>query len=201
MVAFYIVTKGGHPFGEERHRLDNLLKGNPVDLDKVEDISTKDLITWMLSHNPRERPSAEEALKHPYLQSEEEKFEMLCSVGNQTEIKREDSRSDVVRMLNSNPDNWKALMERRYLKFLCNGKRYNSSWTSCLRLIRNVNQHWNDHPRPRPNVFDLIGDPQQYFLQLFPNLPVQVHKIIRTSDWRKRPELSKYFAQMKITYV
>ena len=195
MIAFYIVTKGGHPYGEERFRLDNLLKGNPADMCKVKDLSSNDLITWMLSHDPEKRPSAEEALKHPYLQSKEHKFELLCKIGNQMEIKTGNANSDVVRKLNSGPKDWRALIKPSIFKYLCNGKQfhYSSSWSDCLRLIRNVKEHWGDEPRPRPEVFYLVGDPQTYFLNLFPNLPVEVHRIVRETDWKQRPELKNYF--------
>ena len=89
MVAYYVVTKGQHVFGEEIDRLRNLHDGNPVGLDRLLDPFLKDLLSWMLSHDPNDRPSAEQALKHPYLQTAEEKFEMLCKVGNEVEIKTE----------------------------------------------------------------------------------------------------------------
>jgi serine/threonine-protein kinase/endoribonuclease IRE1 len=203
MVAFYILTKGEHPFGEEPDRLRNLLDGNPVYLDKLEDKpAAKKLISWMLSYEPKDRPSAQEALKHPYLQSKEEQFEMLCKVGNQQEIKKGDAKSDVVRQLNSDPKDWRSLMNADVLKYLSTdplkGEKfhYKPLWTDCLRLIRNIKEHWQDRPRPRPQpeAFYLVGDPQEYFLNVFPNLPVVVHEIIRSCDWKKRRELQKYFS-------
>ena len=198
MVAFYVATKGEHPFGEERYRLNNLLNGNPVGLDTLEDPDLKDLLSWMLSHDPKDRPSAEEALKHPYLQSEKQQFEMLCKMGNQCEIKMQDANSDVVRKLNSIPSRWKSLLKHDVLMYLSTdgvrGKRYcySSSWTDCLRLIRNVQEHWNDRPRPEPEA-NTIGDPQRFFLETFPNLPVEVHRIVRSCDWKDRPDLKDYF--------
>ena len=199
MVAFYIVTKGEHPFGEKRYRLDNLLTGQPVGLDALKDPVLRDLLSWMLSHDLKDRPSAEEALKHPYLQPAKQQFEMLCKMGNQLEIKTRDVKSDVVRMLNSDPSDWRNQIAPDVLTYLCTnsskGKtfRCNSSWTDCLRLIRNVKEHWHDRPRPRPEAFYLVGDPQEYFLNLFPNLPVEVHRIVRSCDWRERPDLKDYF--------
>ena len=68
MVAFYILTKGEHPFGDEHQILTNLLEGNPVNLFMLDDHPlAKDLISWMLNYDPKDRPSAEEALQHPYL--------------------------------------------------------------------------------------------------------------------------------------
>ncbi len=199
MVAFYIVTKGGHPFGEEADRLRNLRDGQPVGLDNLTDPGAKDLITWMLSHDPKDRPSAMEALKHPYLQTSQQQFEMLCKMGNQPEIKRQDVRSDVVQKLNNDPKDWKNLMAADVLKYLSTDSskgieiHYRSSWTDCLRLIRNVKEHWHDRPRPRPEVFYIVDDPQKYFLTLFPNLPVVVHEIVRSCDWKERPDFKVYF--------
>ena len=200
MVAFYILTKGKHPFGEEPDRHRNLLDGNPVYLDKLEGKpAAKDLISWMLNHDPKDRPSAQEALKHPYLQSKKQQFEMLCKVGNEEDILTGNVISDVVRMLNSDPKDWRSLMNADVLQYLSTdplkGKtfRYKSSWTDCLRLIRNVKAHWHHRPRPRPELFYVLGDPQEYFLNLFPNLPVVVHEIIRSCDWKERPDLQEYF--------
>ncbi len=165
----------------------------------VKDTAAKDLISWMLSHDPKDRPSAEQALKHPYLQSAKQQFEMLCKMGNEEEIKKRDTTSDVVRRLNSDPKNWRSLMTPDVLKYLSTdsskGKtfRYASSWTDCLRLIRNVKEHWHDRPRPRPAEYYLVGDPQEYFLKIFPDLPVEVHKIVRSCNWKERPDLKEYF--------
>ncbi len=202
MVAFYIVTKGEHPFGEEPDRLRNLLDGKPVGLYNLKDPPAKDLITWMLSHDPKDRPSAEEALKHPYLLSPQQQFKMLCEMGNQLEIKTGDSNSTVVQDLNNDPRDWQTQMRPDVLNYLCsdflNGSRtfhYGPSWTECLRLIRNVSQHWRDRPRPlpQPEAFYVVGNPQEYFLTRFPNLPVVVHEIVRSCDWKERPDLKEYF--------
>ena len=199
MVAFYIVTNGEHPFGEKPDRLRNLLDGKPVGLDKLKDAAAKDLISWMLNHDPKDRPSAEKALKHPYLQPAKQQFEMLCRVGNQPEIKTEDVKSDVVRKLNSNSEDWRNKIAPDVLRFLstdCLKRRpvfYGTTWTDCLRLIRNVKQHWHDRPSPRPEAFYIVEDPQKYFLNLFPSLSVEVHKIIRSCDWNERDDLKEYF--------
>ena len=193
------MTKGEHPFGDKPDRLRNLLDGKPVYLNKVKDPVAEDLISWMLSHNPKDRPLAHEAQKHPYLQPKKQQFKMLCEMGNQPEIKTGDNSSDVVKELNQNPTDWKTLMTPDVLNYLCfdfqKGKMfpYGPSWTECLRLIRNVSQHWGIRPLPQPEAFYIVGGPQEYFLRIFPNLPVVVHRIVRSCNWKERPDLKEYF--------
>ena len=96
------------------------------------------------------------------------------------------------------------------LNYLCtvsvNGKskafHYGPSWTECLRLIRNVNQHWKDRPRPlpQPEVFYVVDDPQEYFLKIFPDLPVVVHRIVRSCIWKERQNLKKFFIKGMFTH-
>ena len=201
MVAFYILTKGEHPFGEKTDRLLNLLDGNPVGLDILKDPVVKDLISWMLSHDPKDRPSAEEALKHPYLQTMKQRFEMLCKVRNQPEVKAGDNNSSVVQQLNDDRTDWRTKIGPDILQYLSTdpltGKllNYGSSWTECLRLIRNVNEHWYDRlrPLPQPEAFYLVNDPQVYFLTLFSSLPVIVHRAVRSSNWKERADFLKLF--------
>lgn len=200
-MAFYIATKGKHPFGPKPDRLRNLLDGNPVGLGDVSDPVLRDLISWMLSHDPKDRPSAKQALKHPCLQSIAWQFEMLCAMGNQQEIRTEDINSPVVQQLKSDTTDWRTSLSADVLTYLSTdflkGKTYTyrSSWTECLRLMRNVNQHWRNRPRPlpQPEPFYKVGDPQEYFLKLFPTLPVDVHRIVRSCDWKDRFELKDYY--------
>jgi serine/threonine protein kinase len=198
MVVFYIVTKGQHAFGQEADRLRNLLDGNPVGVERLEDPSLKDLLSWMLSQDPGERPSAEEALHHPYLQSKKNRFEMLCKVGNQPEIKkRSDGTSDVVSQLNNDPINWESKLRTKIFNHFTMQRKikYNTNeWKDCLRLMRNVNQHWfDDRPKTDPEVLNDVGTLYEYFLTLFPDFPVKVHRIIRSCDWKEREELKEYF--------
>ncbi|XP_046843789.1 serine/threonine-protein kinase/endoribonuclease IRE2-like isoform X2 [Xenia sp. Carnegie-2017] len=122
MVAYYVATKGKHPFGHERLRLDNILKGNPVGLDEIEDATLKDLLSWMLQLKPEDRPLANEALKHPFLMSDDVKFEMLCKVGNQRPIKINDVNSSVVQHLNSEPSDWKSRIHHDAYDYFCTDK-------------------------------------------------------------------------------
>jgi serine/threonine protein kinase len=65
MIAFFILTKGQHPFGHYTHeRMANILKGDAVNLVKLEDLEAKQFISLLIRHNVHDRPSAEKALEH-----------------------------------------------------------------------------------------------------------------------------------------
>ena len=200
MVSFYILTKGQHPFGSEDDCVRNLRDGNATELAKLGDPVAEDFISWMLQHIPENRPSALEALKHPYLQTSDQQFELLKCVGNEPEIKKGDTSFDVVRQLNAHPllsKDWKSHVQHGILEYLCDDgrhcKQYGNEWTECLRLIRNVSQHWRDRPRLVSEAHEMVGEPQVFFLKVFPNLAVVVHQVIRSSDWKERSELKKFF--------
>jgi serine/threonine-protein kinase/endoribonuclease IRE1 len=198
MVAYFIVSKGEHAFGPELDRNNNLRKGNPVGLNNINDPALKDLLCWMLSHSPKERPAAKEARKHPYLQSTHEQFELLCTVGNLHEIKTGNSTCNVTRQINSDRKDWRSFMDAAVYQYLCidpkkpTPNRYNCKWTDCLRFIRNANQHWKD-PKSIPRPKSIEGEPQDYFLKIFPTLPVTVHRILRSCVWKERKEFIRFF--------
>ena len=69
MVSFYVLTKGEHPFGDTYRRTSNIIDGNPVDLEMLTNATARDFVEWLIQHNPEDRPYAEEALQHSFLQS------------------------------------------------------------------------------------------------------------------------------------
>ena len=203
MVAFYILTEGEHPFGEgEQQILTNLLAAKPVNLYMLNGHPfAKDLISWMLNHDPKDRPSAEEALQHPYLKSKEKQFSLLCGMGNEPHVKKNDVNSDVVKELNKDKTDWRTRIDNDVLKYLSYDKlkkkpfKYTSPWTQCLRLIRNIKEHWKDYPRKELEAIK-VGDPQEFFLNLFPDLVLVVYKIARScDDLKELSGLKEYFEE------
>ena len=203
MVAFYIVTEGKHPFGEaELQILTNLPAANPVNLNMLDDHPlVKDLTSWMLNHDPKDRPSAEDALQHPYLKSKEKQFNLLCGMGNEPHVKNNDLNSDIVKELNKDKTDWRARIDSDILKYLSYDKlkkitfKYTWSWADCLRLIRNVKEHWKDCKRTEPEATK-VGDPKEFFLNLFPHLVLVVFKIARSrDDLKELSGLKEYFTE------
>ena len=67
MIAFFISTKGEHPFGSVLERMINISKGNPVNLDMLHDLQVRKFISWLISHNIDDRPYAAEALENTFM--------------------------------------------------------------------------------------------------------------------------------------
>ena len=198
MLFFYILTKGEHPYGKLNCRRFNLSEGKPASLVKLGDPVAKDLIGWMLQHDPKDRPGVQQCLKHPYLQTDDERFYFVTRVGNEPEIKMNDVTSLVVRQLNGHPSllqaSWKTKIDPEVMLYLSGHRAYSDDTADLLRLIRNTAEHWHDTPAPPTTVQLKVGKPRDYFLMLFPALPVVLHGIIRNnSNWSKRDQIKQFF--------
>ena len=217
MIAFYIHTKGKHPFGNAGvDKLVNLRDDNPLGLAELryDDAMLKDLLSQMLAREVHKRPYVEQALRHPHFLSPGEQMELLEAVGNEPEVKQGDLNCAVSAELDnyvyvtSNPrspllpDDWKAVIDPDDLNTFCAGgrcsPRYNGRrYTDCLRFIRNVRQHWGDRPRPQLKSMGTASSLDEYFLQVFPALPLFLHQIIRKHpDWKARSSLKKFFPEV-----
>ena len=196
MLFYFVLTKGKHPFGKWYFdRLSNTRKG-AYDLYQLTDLVAKDLIEWMLQHDPNQRPTVEQCLKHPYIISTDEKFAFLMAVGSEPEIKyrnMEKNNCNVIQNLNkedslTTPAWSEKIDEKLYNHFDHPGIRYRNIVTDLLRFIRNADEHWSDKAFAKR-----LGTAQDYFLNKFPTLPMIVHKIVRRDpDWNVRDKIKKF---------
>jgi serine/threonine-protein kinase/endoribonuclease IRE1 len=67
MMAFFLLTKGKHPFGPTIDRMKNIVKGNQVALNKLDDRNARKFVSWLISHSINDRPYADEALRHSFM--------------------------------------------------------------------------------------------------------------------------------------
>ena len=196
MLSYYILTNGKHPYGKRIDRAHYLSRGE-FDLSDLSDECAKDLITWMLQHDPTKRPNVDKCLKHPYLRTAEENFKFVSRVGNEGEIKEKKATSAVAQELNnlSAFTNWLSMIESPVMMYMTVGRRkYNNNTTDLLRFIRNMETHWSDKPPPPANVQSIVIKPQEYFEGKFPTLAVELHRVIREhSTWITDKNLDQYF--------
>ena len=67
MIAFFILTKGEHPFGSVSERMGNIVNGNPIGLEKLADGNALTFVSSLISKEIQDRPYAQEALKHSFM--------------------------------------------------------------------------------------------------------------------------------------
>ena len=48
MIAFLVLTKGQHPFGDGSDRMRNIVNGNPVALNKLADRNAVTFVSWLI---------------------------------------------------------------------------------------------------------------------------------------------------------
>ena len=57
MIAFYTLTKGEYPFGDTwLDRMNNIMKGKPVNMHILRNCKARDFISWLISHKIDDRP-------------------------------------------------------------------------------------------------------------------------------------------------
>ena len=68
MLAYYILSGGHHPFGEDFECEFNIYYGK-YSLEHVRDVIAKNLIEWMINKDPKGRPTVKQCLAHPFFWS------------------------------------------------------------------------------------------------------------------------------------
>ena len=67
MIAFFVLTKGEHPFGAGSDRMRNIVDGNPVALNKLADRNAVTFVSWLINKEIKNRPYAYEALRNLFM--------------------------------------------------------------------------------------------------------------------------------------
>ncbi|KAH8097089.1 hypothetical protein BXZ70DRAFT_991005 [Cristinia sonorae] len=201
---YYVLTNGGHPFGDRFEREVNILK-NAKSLDGLERFGEEgseavDIITRMLSPEASERPDTMLCLIHPYfwdpgkrlnfLQDASDRFEIMCrDPRDQNLVELETGAINVV-----GPD-WNARLDKFFIDNLGKFRKYDGkSVQDLLRALRNKKHHYQDLP---DNVKRQVGPMPEgflsYFTRRFPLLFLHVHGVIAASALRQESMFRIYF--------
>nr|XP_056701367.1 2-5A-dependent ribonuclease [Euleptes europaea] len=115
-------------------------------------------------------------IQHPYFWSNQVKYRFLRDVGNDARIdKQKNENTAFWEALNSDKKrfkDWKKKIDQEVLVSM--GKRYDwNSVTDLLRLIRNIGEHLHEKS---DQVRKILEKPEDYFLDLFPELTMHVYQ-------------------------
>ncbi|CCH41635.1 Serine/threonine-protein kinase [Wickerhamomyces ciferrii] len=188
-VFFYILSHGNHPFGDRYLREGNVIKGE-YSLEALEILpdnleEAKDLISKMISRNPKLRLNTSQVLNHPYFWDDSKKLDFLLKVSDRFEVERRDPPSALLLELESVAtkviaDDWCRKFDKNFLDNLGKYRKYHPDrLMDLLRALRNKYHHFNDLPpelatrmSPLPNGF------YQFFNKRFPNLLMEIYHVV-----------------------
>lgn len=188
-VFFYILSDGGHPFGDRYLREGNVIKDEysleALDILPDNVIEAKDLISKMITRNPKLRPNTSQVLCHPYFWDNAKKLEFLLKVSDRFEVERRDPPSELLLKLEAVAENvigkdWCAKFDKSFLDNLGKYRKYHPDrLMDLLRALRNKYHHFNDLPTslvarmsPLPDGF------YQFFNKKFPNLLMEIYHVV-----------------------
>ncbi|CAI5776283.1 2-5A-dependent ribonuclease [Podarcis lilfordi] len=138
---------------------------------------------------------------HPYFWSKKVRYRVLRDVGNESDIKTRNTRhhnstSEILKALNSEEDpfkDWTEKIDKDVLDCMVgpfndkkknkkNNKDYENCVTDLLKLIRNMGEHFSEKDE---KVKEIIKEPEDYFLNLFPNLTTYVYRTLHNIQYDK----------------
>ncbi|SGY63844.1 BQ5605_C007g04839 [Microbotryum silenes-dioicae] len=190
-IVYYVLTGGEHPFGGRYEREMNILLGK-ISLERLdglgeEAIEVQDLISRMVATDPRERPSAEAVLLHPFFWNAQKRLLFICDASDRFEIMERDPPTPTLVMLESRAieivgDDWQKAIDRNLLDNLGKYRKYDGkSVRDLLRVLRNKKHHYQDLPDSvRRNLGELPGGFLSYFTLRFPHLLLHVYDTVAT---------------------
>ncbi|MCJ1227526.1 bifunctional endoribonuclease/protein kinase ire1 [Toensbergia leucococca] len=211
-VFYYVLTGGNHPFDKDGKymREANIVKGlyNIDDLSSLGDYQweAKDLISSMLSHNPRSRPDAFAVLLHPFFWPPEDRLEFLCHVSDGFEFEPRDPPSPALAHLESyaplilaeaKGGDFLQALPWDFRETLGKQRKYQGGKVlDLLRALRNKKNHYEDMPEGiREKVGGLPGGYLTFWTRRFPGLLMACQRIVGEVGWKGRDRFRRFYGE------
>ncbi|KAJ1033950.1 hypothetical protein NDA16_000158 [Ustilago loliicola] len=204
-LAYYVLSNGDHPFGSRFEREMNIIRKR-VDLSRLDGLGeegheAQDLVLKMVSHDPRQRPSAAQVLTHPYFWDPNKRLNFLQDASDRFEIMEKDPPTAALVLLESRARNvlgtdWHRRCDKMFLENLGKFRKYDpSSVQDLLRAMRNKKHHYQDLPPTLKKILGSLPDGYlNYFTRRFPELFLHVYNtIVEQPLIRTEPVFREYF--------
>ena len=208
LILHYLLADRRHPFQKEASDEacqvgvieKNIITDNKFLCDDLSE-EAKDLLLQLISVKRDERPTALDALKHPFFWSDGRKVQFISAVANQKEIATynpHDHTRPVVPVVQqienslSSLSDWSRLFPTLHSEMTSGrgGRAYEtSSAVHLLRFIRNAYAHVSDSRRTEGIRAALLTD--YIFFTKVPKLLVSVYNAVKAEKWHtKKDEIS-----------
>ena len=207
LILHYLLADRRHPFQKEASDEacqvgvieKNIITDNKFLCDDLSE-EAKDLLLQLISVKRDERPTASDALKHPFFWSDGRKVQFISAVANQKEIATynpHDRTRPVVPVVQqienslSSLSDWSRLFPTLHTEMTSGrgGRAYEtSSAVHLLRFIRNAYAHVSDSGRTRGFRTALLTDYK--FFREVPKLIISVYNAVKAEKWDTKDEIS-----------
>lgn len=221
-IFYYCLTGGSHPFDKDGKfmREANIVKGQ-YDISALDCLGdyqweAKDLVSSMLSHNPKERPDAATILTHPFFWPPEKRLDFLCQVSDGFEHEKftiqDPSGSGDYNLDDSPPlaylesyapkiippqahHDFLKILPWDFRDTLGKQRKYKGgSVLDLLRALRNKKNHFEDIP---PSVKEKCGPLPEGYLSFwsrrFPSLLLSCWRCVAELEWDERDRFRRFY--------
>jgi len=208
LVFFYVLTKGSHPFdcGDRYMREVNIRKGE-FNLDKLDVLGNyayeaKDLIRWMLTKDPKQRPSASQILQHPFFWSPKKRLAFLCDVSDHFEKEPRDPPSKSLQILEDKATvcrkDFTKHLGTEFVESLGKQRKYTGSkLLDLLRALRNKKNHYEDmSDKLKKHIGGLPEGYLNFWTSRFPDLLITCWNVVYDCQWEEEDRFVDYYSSV-----
>jgi serine/threonine-protein kinase/endoribonuclease IRE1 len=210
-VFFYVLTNGSHPFDREDSEVGHVerelnIKKNISNFGKLRQWAQDaeepmQLIEWMLSPRPEDRPTAHMVLNHPFFWSDAKRLNFLCDVSDHWERECRDPPSPHLQILeniaanrNVHKGNFLGKLDKMFIDTLGKQRKYTGDrMLDLLRALRNKKNHYADMDEVvKRRVGELPSGYLKYWTFRFPNLLMACYDAVRECGLEGEPRFREY---------
>ena len=206
LIFFYVLTKGSHPFdcGDRYMREVNIRKGafNLRALEVLGDYASEaqDLISSMLSPEPRRRLQAHQVMAHPFFWSPKKRLNFLCDVSDHFEKEKRDPPTKALEELERNAlvvtrGDFLGYLGKDFVDSMGKQRKYTGSrLLDLLRALRNKRNHYEDMTEKlKKDVGPLPDGYLSFWTRKFPNLLITCWNVVYEVEWEQSDRFKEYY--------
>jgi serine/threonine-protein kinase/endoribonuclease IRE1 len=211
LVFYYVLTKGSHPFdcGDKYMREVNIRKAN-FDLTTLLSygdygMEATDLISSMLSAEPKLRPTARHVMAHPFFWSPKKRLNFLCDVSDHFEKeKRDPPTAALVELeryaLQTTRGDFLKPLGKEFVESMGKQRKYTGSrLLDLLRALRNKRNHYEDmSDKLKTEVGALPEGYLSYWTTKFPDLLINCWSLVYYLEWNELDRFREYYTPARL---
>ena len=206
LIFYFVLSEGQHAFGPRLVRESNISQGR-LQIKSNLSVEAENLILRMLRRKGKDRPSAEEVLRHPFFWNSEKRLEFICAVSDVLEAEEQLAKKaqiedappgfnapavvelpmrdaiDQISVITGDTKHsaWHKELDRQVFQDLTKHRYYMVNKVhDLLRAIRNKRNHFHESP---DQVKEIIGaspsEAWEYFERRYPGMLMECYRVMQ----------------------